>query len=328
MPAAVSSATALPPGHYRVDLIRTATVGSNEVDSSWARVWSRRSPGKHSVQTVQVTGPPQPHRRHQRPLTARPSPPANWPNCQSRRTSKPIIQLAPNTTQGDPRFGGASLRSAARRRKTAYYINGFPVTNPLTQLGASNCHSAPSLQANVLTGGFGAEFGRSIGGVVNIVTQERYQHLGSRRHGLGRAEQLARQAPRHLLRQHRRTGKDRTDGRLTSAAPNTTIERRVRRLRRRPDHPGQAVHVRCRPSRPRTDNWSAAFQRGYPDHALKAAITANRTLRKPLARQARLEHHRQPPPRIHQPGDDFRGRYQKYGYVLDNPTSPRITWST
>lgn len=82
-----------------------------------------------------------------------------------------IIQLAPNTTRADSRYAGGASFGGGGASENAYYINGFPVTNPLTQLGASELPFGAISQAQVLTGGFGAEFGRSIGGVVNIVTK-------------------------------------------------------------------------------------------------------------------------------------------------------------
>ncbi|HEX9173137.1 MAG TPA: carboxypeptidase-like regulatory domain-containing protein, partial [Telluria sp.] len=80
-----------------------------------------------------------------------------------------IIQLAPNTTKGDPTYAAGASFAGGGVSENAYYINGFPVTNPLTQLGASELPFGAIAQASVLVGGFGPEFGRSVGGVVNIV---------------------------------------------------------------------------------------------------------------------------------------------------------------
>jgi hypothetical protein len=82
-----------------------------------------------------------------------------------------IIQLAPNTTRADPRYSGGASIGGGAPSENSYYINGFPVTNPLSQLGASELPFGAVGQAQVLTGGFGAEFGRSIGGVVAITTK-------------------------------------------------------------------------------------------------------------------------------------------------------------
>lgn len=84
-----------------------------------------------------------------------------------------VIQLAPSTTRGDSRYGGSGAPSfgGASASENAYYINGFPVTTLLTQVGFSQLPFNSIAQAQVLTGGYGAEFGRSTGGVVNIVTK-------------------------------------------------------------------------------------------------------------------------------------------------------------
>ena len=81
-----------------------------------------------------------------------------------------IVQLAPNTAPADPRYRGASFGGGAAS-ENAYYINGFPVVSAWKQLGSSELPFGAIEQAQVLTGGFGAEFGRSIGGVVNIITK-------------------------------------------------------------------------------------------------------------------------------------------------------------
>jgi len=70
-----------------------------------------------------------------------------------------------NLRNGIPSFGGSAAS------ENAYYINGYPVTNPLTALGYYQLPYESIAQQQMLTGGYGAEFGRSTGGVVNIVTQ-------------------------------------------------------------------------------------------------------------------------------------------------------------
>ena len=81
-----------------------------------------------------------------------------------------VALLAPGVIQGSsytkaPSFGGSAAS------ENAYYINGYPVTNPLTSVGYSTLPFDVIDQEQVLTGGYGAEFGRSTGGVINIVTK-------------------------------------------------------------------------------------------------------------------------------------------------------------
>ncbi|WP_237561561.1 TonB-dependent receptor, partial [Frateuria defendens] len=78
--------------------------------------------------------------------------------------------LAPGVIQGSsyadaPSFGGSAAS------ENAYYINGYAVTNPLTSIGMTTLPFDAIDQEQVLTGGYGAEFGRSTGGVINIVTK-------------------------------------------------------------------------------------------------------------------------------------------------------------
>jgi hypothetical protein len=79
-----------------------------------------------------------------------------------------IIQLSPNTTKSDPTYPAGHSIGGGAPSENAYYINGFPVTNALTQLGASELPFGAIATAEIKTGGYGAEFGRSVGGVVNI----------------------------------------------------------------------------------------------------------------------------------------------------------------
>ena len=70
-----------------------------------------------------------------------------------------------NSSYGVPSFGGAASS------ENAYFINGYAVTNPLTSIGFTKLPFDAIDQQQVLTGGYGAEFGRSTGGVINIVTK-------------------------------------------------------------------------------------------------------------------------------------------------------------
>jgi outer membrane receptor for ferrienterochelin and colicin len=64
-----------------------------------------------------------------------------------------------------PSFGGSASS------ENAYFINGYAVTNPLTSIGLTQLPFDAIDQQQVLTGGYGAEFGRSTGGVINIVSK-------------------------------------------------------------------------------------------------------------------------------------------------------------
>ncbi len=160
--------TNMPPGHYKVELVRNNAVASTtEVDVIVGQ-GVEASFGK--VMAVQVTG------RRSRIDVSNTNNGATFSAKELARLPIPpsvasIIQLAPNTTRADSRYTGGASFGGGGPSENSYYINGFPVTNPVTQLGASELPFGAISQAQVLTGGFGAEFGRSVGGVVNITTK-------------------------------------------------------------------------------------------------------------------------------------------------------------
>lgn len=81
-----------------------------------------------------------------------------------------VALLAPGTTRGDSRFGGASFGGSSVAENSTY-INGLNVTNFRNGLGFSNVPYEFYETFQVKTGGYSAEFGRSTGGVVNAVTK-------------------------------------------------------------------------------------------------------------------------------------------------------------
>jgi len=89
------------------------------------------------------------------------------------RSVDAVALLAPGTVKGDnfglgltlPSFGGASIA------ENGYYINGFDVTNIRNFLSYAEIPFDAIGQQQVKSGGYGAEYGRSLGGVVSIVTK-------------------------------------------------------------------------------------------------------------------------------------------------------------
>lgn len=81
-----------------------------------------------------------------------------------------VALLAPSVVRSDsysgvPSFGGSAAS------ENAYFINGYNVTNPLTSVGFTTLPFEAIGEQQILTGGYGAEFGRSTGGVINLVTK-------------------------------------------------------------------------------------------------------------------------------------------------------------
>jgi hypothetical protein len=88
-----------------------------------------------------------------------------------QRNLTDIALFAPGTTLGDEAFGNLASFSGGSVAENAYYINGMNVTNFRTFTGSSVIPFEFYEQVEVKTGGYQAEFGRSIGGFTNSVTK-------------------------------------------------------------------------------------------------------------------------------------------------------------
>jgi hypothetical protein len=84
-----------------------------------------------------------------------------------------IAQLAPGVVRGDPDLGAGNLPSfsGASVAENGYYINGFDVTNIRNFLSYANLPFDAIAAEQVKSGGYSAEYGRSLGGVISIVTK-------------------------------------------------------------------------------------------------------------------------------------------------------------
>jgi hypothetical protein len=94
-----------------------------------------------------------------------------------------VALMAPGAVYGDARFGALKTGSSygsnfglasfggASVAENAYFINGMNVTNFRNGLGGSSIPFEFYDQVQLKTGGYGAEFGRSTGGVLNAVTK-------------------------------------------------------------------------------------------------------------------------------------------------------------
>lgn len=89
------------------------------------------------------------------------------------RNVNAVALLAPGAVKGDvglgdggiPSFGGASVA------ENGYYLNGFDVTNIRNFLSYANLPFDAISEQQIKTGGYGAEYGRSLGGVVSLSTK-------------------------------------------------------------------------------------------------------------------------------------------------------------
>src|SRR5690606_16223735 len=87
------------------------------------------------------------------------------------RTTTDVALLAPGTVRGDSRFGNLASFGGASVAENVYYINGFNVTNIVTGTAFNQLPFEAVSEFQVKTGGYGAEFGRSLGGVMNVISK-------------------------------------------------------------------------------------------------------------------------------------------------------------
>jgi len=90
------------------------------------------------------------------------------------RNIEAVALLAPGTVAGDTAFGDDKTLvsfGGASVAENVYYIDGLNVTNFRNGLGGASVPFEFYDQFQIKTGGYGAEFGRSLGGVINAVTR-------------------------------------------------------------------------------------------------------------------------------------------------------------
>jgi hypothetical protein len=87
------------------------------------------------------------------------------------RNPTAVALLAPGTTLGDTAFGNLASFGGASVSENAYFVNGFNISNFRNGLDPADIPFEFYNQFEIKTGGYGAEFGRSTGGVINATTK-------------------------------------------------------------------------------------------------------------------------------------------------------------
>jgi hypothetical protein len=95
------------------------------------------------------------------------------------RSAEAIALLAPGAVEGSDTFMGMGMGASSPRKfvsfggssvtENAYYINGFNTTDPISGFGGLTLPYGSIDQEEILSGGYGAAFGRSDGGVISQV---------------------------------------------------------------------------------------------------------------------------------------------------------------
>lgn len=87
------------------------------------------------------------------------------------RDTTSVALLAPGTVKGDAAYGNLASFGGSSVAENQYFINGFNITNAFNNLDFGNVPFEAIAEQQVKTGGYGAEFGRSTGGVINQITK-------------------------------------------------------------------------------------------------------------------------------------------------------------
>ncbi|WP_161786106.1 TonB-dependent receptor [Lysobacter antibioticus] len=82
-----------------------------------------------------------------------------------------VALLAPSVVKGDAGYGNLVSVGGSSVAENGYYINGFDITNMRDMLSYFDMPFEAVSEIQVKTGGYGAEFGRSLGGVLSVVTK-------------------------------------------------------------------------------------------------------------------------------------------------------------
>lgn len=87
------------------------------------------------------------------------------------RNTTDVALMAPGTVVGDPGFGNLASFGGASVAENAYFVDGFNLSDFRTGTNPMSIPFEAYDQFEVKTGGYSAEFGRSLGGVINATTK-------------------------------------------------------------------------------------------------------------------------------------------------------------
>src|SRR3990167_464044 len=82
-----------------------------------------------------------------------------------------VALLAPGTVKGDAAFGNLASFGGGAVSENQYFVNGFNISNSFKNLDFGQVPFEAIAEQQVKTGGYGAEFGRATGGIINVVTK-------------------------------------------------------------------------------------------------------------------------------------------------------------
>lgn len=80
-----------------------------------------------------------------------------------------VAMLAPGVVAGDEAYGKLVSIGGSSVAENGYFVNGFDITNPRGMMSYFDIPYEAIGEAQIKTGGYGAEYGRSLGGVLGQV---------------------------------------------------------------------------------------------------------------------------------------------------------------
>lgn len=166
----------LPPGSYTL----TATMPGGEVKTDQATVAAGEGASVNftDIATVTVSGSRVSRIDVKSPESSTVLSKAAIDRIPVARDVTSVAMLAPGATRGDSRIGQTALRAGnvpslggASPAENVYYINGFNVTNSLNGVAFNQVPFDAIGEQQIKTGGYGPEYGRSLGGVLAVTTK-------------------------------------------------------------------------------------------------------------------------------------------------------------
>lgn len=88
------------------------------------------------------------------------------------------IQSTLSTLPGVSTFNGQFYVRGARATEVQYIVDGIPVTNPINNTLMIDINKDAVQDVSVQTGGFSAEYGNALGGIMNVTTKDGGPRLG------------------------------------------------------------------------------------------------------------------------------------------------------
>ncbi|WDS36641.1 TonB-dependent receptor [Pseudoxanthomonas sp.] len=163
---------ALPTGQYDVKLVEDGQTVANSTTTVLAGQTAQvnlTEAGAKSLATVKVTGPMVINDIDTSSVESRTTFTASQLNeLPVPRDVSSVAKLTPGTSTGSGYFGNVNSFGGASVAENSYYVNGMNVTNSYDNLSFSEVPWQAIDQLDVQTGGYGAQYGFSTGGVTSV----------------------------------------------------------------------------------------------------------------------------------------------------------------